>query len=266
MKEAVSATMQPSGHSGHRIYNTIYGVDYWRELEWDANSDTTAIEREREAARAAVTALVQFSQDFVLFQEFGLTKRVMHRPDDVWLKAESELPEWHWYLKRQDAATDPVYNGAIITEVETIDTAAMLELVDTLAAAPCELAADQWPAWEEMYVWNTSVRVPDNLIPEQVDYLIVDDDDNKVRDLRIPLVRRQDTAWVSRPDLGFWTPLTLHVDRDFGYSDTHFHYDQLRLSVSVHWSLWWEEDAPGRTMLDAAFDHIEAEGWQLQTD
>ncbi len=98
--------------------------------------------------------------------------------------------------------TISLYTRAQVIDVETIDESAMLAAVDALFDAQCDLSGNQWPSWEEMYVFDTVARIPDTSVPATHDHLIIDDLDNKALNLPIPLQRRTAGVWAGRYDLG----------------------------------------------------------------
>ncbi|MGV9665146.1 hypothetical protein [Nocardia niigatensis] len=252
-------------HSGHFIYGSGYRITLQLDLQWDSRSGDSAVQREREAAQHAVAAIAELSRELIDPLEFGLLKCVMHQVHGVWLVAEQPVPNCHWYLKSTWRAADPLYTHPVVIDAETVDESAMLMLVDSMFAEPCELGVDQWPSWDEMYVYTALARVPDAVAAEAGDYLVVDDIDNKQLDVRVPLNRRANGIWIGGHDL-YRTPIRLHVYRNdgSGLSEGNSHYASLRLMILVNWSLWWENGSPGRAMLDEALAGLDRKGWYMR--
>ncbi|MEU1210531.1 hypothetical protein [Nocardia sp. NPDC005825] len=252
-------------HSGHVIYKSGHAYQLRLELEWDLRCGTTATECERAGAEQAVAAIVELTRNLIEPKEFGLTKCVRFHSDGLSLIAQQPLAEGHWYLKPPGTEPFPAYTRAQMIDVETIDQSAMLAAVDTLFNAPCDLSDNQWPSWEEMYVFDTMARIPDTSVPATQDYLVVDDLDNKALNLPIPVQRRTSGVWAGKYSLGFMAPFSVHVWQDeySGFRDSDSFSTAIELRITVHWSLWWEETSPGRALLDAAIDRLHQRGWSL---
>lgn len=251
------------GNSGYVIYDGA-GVRLMLDLEWD--SRVGVVERERESAGEAVAAIAELSRDLLEPQEFGVIKRVMGEEGGVWGFVNQPLSEGYWYLNRAGREPNPAYTNPITVDAEVVDEAAMSAVVDMLFVAPGDLAEGQWPTWDAIHVYDTQARVPPALIPAGGDHLVLDDMDNKIRDLRIPLRKRADGVWVGIRSRGHWPPVSISICRDHicGYSDAEFHYATIVLSITVHWSVWWEEGSPGREMLDAALGRLRRRGWYVE--
>ncbi len=232
------------------------------ELEWPRDSPTSPVDRERIAARHAVTAILALSRDLFLPLEFGVLRCMTRDVDGAWLTSTPDEGDY-WYLNTPDREPQPAYVNPVVFDVATIDEQTMMRMVDDLLTEPHERSTHRWPGWSEIHIYDTLARLPDSLVPTG-DEFIVDDVDNKCRDLRIPVRRRSGGAWVGSPGLGFWTPISVLVQRDSGVSGTSFgycHYATISLSIDINWSVWWREDSLGRAVLDAGMHRLYRLGW-----
>ncbi|WP_067688405.1 hypothetical protein [Nocardia jejuensis] len=252
--------MQARENSGHDIYKSGYSIELERALNWTSGSGVILSQCEHEAAGHAVAAIVALSQDLLEPLEFEILQCAMSHSYGAPLPVEPDPTSGHLYLKPAAIQPNPMYVGATVVDTEVYESS-MSEAVDTLFAMPYDLSEGQWLSWDVILVGNTLVRLPESLVPTTGDHLIVDDIDNRHRDVPMPLTRRPGGTWVGRDGLGRWSPISLRVHREFGNSDTDSHETTIRLDISVHWSVWWNEGSPGRDMLDRAVESLREMGW-----
>lgn len=250
-------------NSGHHIYKSPFGPPrVYRELEWPREPHVLPVDRERDAARHAVAAILELSRDLFLPLEFGMFRCVTHDDDGAWITSRPENNDY-WYLNTPDREPEPICADAVVIDVETVDASTMTTMVDDQLTEFDEGSTRRWSGWSEIHVHDTLARLPDSLAPTG-DAFIVDDLDNNCRDLRVSVQRRDGGAWVGKPDLGFWTPISVVAVRDglvSGITDDEGHYTTISLSIDVMWSVWWREGSPGRGVLDAAMDRLHQLGW-----
>jgi hypothetical protein len=249
-------------NSGYDIYKSGYSLEFDLDLEWPPTPALSRLDLELRAARDAVAAVVEVFRGWVVPLEFGVALSLIEDVEGLWLM--EQFTDRYWYLNVSGREPEPLYGEPIVVEAATIDGPTMMALVDEVFMAPSEQSEGRWLGWSRIHVSNTLARLPDALVPVNGDWFVVDDLDNRNRDLRIPLRRRDGGAWVGRYELGFWPPVAVSVTRDpiaCGFSDAEGHYTTIHLSVTVHWSVWWRQGSPGRATLDAAVQRLHVLGW-----
>ncbi|WP_410875125.1 hypothetical protein [Nocardia sp. A7] len=147
-----------------------------------------------------------------------------------------------------------------------LDETMMLDLVDTLLAEPCELTGNQWPGWSVLAIHHTRVRLPAEVVPSGADPLVLDDLDNKILGLEVPLRRRPDGACTDMPFGGTWSPIVLRaVRRTYEEcSDNGIHYACIELDIHVNWSIFEDPGAPGLPMVTDGVERLIRRGWRRE--
>ncbi|MFB8003969.1 hypothetical protein [Nocardia sp. NPDC056000] len=259
-----SGTVRSIENSGHDIYKTGYNIRLEFGLEWELRPGISVIHCERQAARSAVAAIAELSHGLFEPLELGIRVLTTNQPYGRWYRSgpEPAASGGHWYLKPAELQAYPTFEGAVIVDTEVVDEAAMLAVVDTAFDLQYELQQGEWASWDIMYVDNTLARLPQSLAPADGEDFIVDDIDNRRRDLSLAVTRRSDGAWVGWDGPGCWPPFSLSAQRSVVEMDHVSYATVLDIDICVHWSVWWEHRSPGRIMLDRAVDRLIRSGWR----
>ncbi|MEU9482524.1 hypothetical protein AB0D83_02455 [Streptomyces decoyicus] len=131
-----------------------------------------------------------------------------NRVDEYGWPAVSNPPRWNWFLKTPQSppeARSP-YVDPQVTETARLDERAMLAVVDRLLDDPCEAPEGRHLAWAEMLIVHTWARLSDADRHIENNTLRIDDHDNRLRLVRVPLERADGHMWVTAPETGEWYP------------------------------------------------------------
>ena len=242
--------MGDRGQAEHYIYTDGFVTGLVRDFAWAAVPGQTPVERERLLARHAVSAVVDFCESLVEPLEFVVDKRIMDESFGAWIN-----------VGPAESAEDVTVRHDV-----GLDETVMLDLVDTLLAEPCELTGNQWPGWSVLAIHHTRVRLPSEVVPSGADPLVLDDLDNKILGLEVPLRRRPDGAWTDMPFGGTWSPIVLRaVRRTYEEcSDNGIHYACIELDIHVNWSIFEDPGAPGVPMVTDGVERLIRRGWRRE--
>ncbi|WP_157878690.1 hypothetical protein [Streptomyces chattanoogensis] len=245
----------------HYIFNDSLTVVLEHGFQWGSLPDLNPIERERMTAHHAVRALTELCAGLIRPMSFGVTRNWL---DEFDWPAGGCPPRWNWFLKMPQSPPDArsTYVDPQVMEAVTLDEQSMLTLVDRVLDDPCEAPEGARLAWEEMRVDHTWARLPEPDRHLTNKELRIDDHDNKVRRVLVPLERAHGHIWVTVPEHMVWYPFLLRVDKSTGtVCPDGLECDEIiKMTISVNWSFWWHP-GEGRAMLDRAVDRLIRQGW-----
>ncbi|MEJ8652497.1 hypothetical protein WKI65_31540 [Streptomyces sp. MS1.AVA.3] len=253
---------EPREPTEHYIFPDSQTVVLECGFQWDSGPDRDPLELERITAHRAVRALAELCEGLIRPMTFGVTRNWV---DEYGWPAVGNPPRGNWFLKTPQSPPDAraPYVDPQVMETATLDERSMLATVDRLLDDPCEAPEGRHLAWAEMLILHTWARLSDADRHIANNTLRIDDHDNKVRRVRVPLERADGHMWVTAPETGVWYPFLLRVDKSCGtvYPDGHEYDEFIEMTIEVNWSLWWHS-GEGRTMLDQAVGRLLRQGWR----
>ncbi|WP_326623176.1 hypothetical protein OG863_39605 [Streptomyces decoyicus] len=246
----------------HYIFQDSRTVVLECGFPWNSVPDRDPLVLERITAHRAVRALAELCEGLIRPMTFGVTGNWV---DEYGWPAVGNPPRWNWFLKTPQSPSDArsPYVDPQVMETATLDERSMLAAVDRLLDDPCEAPEGRHLAWAEIFMGHTWARLSDADRHIENNTLRIDDHDNKVRRVRVPLERADGHFWVTAPETGGWYPFQLRVDKSCGtvYPDGREHDEFIELTIDVNWSFWWHSGG-GRSRLDQAVGRLLRQGWR----
>ncbi len=253
---------EPPEPTEHYIFNDGQTIVLERGFQWGSAPGRNPIELERMTAHCAVRALAELCEGLVRPMTFGVTRNWV---DEYNWPADGDPPRWNWFLKTPQSPSDArsPYADPQVMETPTLDERAMLNAVDRVLDDSCEAPVGHRLAWAEMRIDHTWARLPEPHRHMENDELRIDDHDNKVRGVLVPVERANGRRWATVPETSVWHPFLLNVYKSVGtvYSDGPEYDEFIEMTINVNWSFWWHP-GEGRTMLDQAVDRLSRQGWR----
>jgi hypothetical protein len=149
-----------------------------------------------------------------------------------------------------------LWEELLIRETERLDRAAVLDWLSGLFAEHRCPQPDTRTGWAELIVPAVRARLPEATSRDvESGRLLVSESAGVIR---YPVERSGDAAWVAGPLVtsSGTAPFELRIVNEGG---------GLSLDWSQNWSVWIEEDAPGRPDVEAAVRRLSAMGWQVRS-
>ncbi|MEV1077106.1 hypothetical protein AB0I98_02435 [Streptomyces sp. NPDC050211] len=247
----------------HYIFKDSRAIVLERGFEWDSASDRDPLEWERVTAHYAVRALTSLCEGLIRPMTFGVTRQWVDEEFDVPLGGAGKPPRWNWFLKTPQSPPDAesAYVDEQVMETATLDERSMLAAVDRALDDPCTAPEGDRLAWDELRIDHTWARLPEPERHMENGELCIDDYDNQLHRVRIPLERAHGHIWATKATV--WYPFLLGVTNKHGtsYPDGREYDEIIELTISVNWSFWWNP-GPGRAMLDQAVNRLIRQGWR----
>jgi hypothetical protein len=218
---------------------------------------------QQETARSAVEGLELFCQDFVTPLSADLA--LSYCDTEFSFSVDEPAPEQpFWFLKSEaapaDAALTPAWLNSSEQSVPALTPQTILEwIVGTMAQNPPTFeTANQTLVigWTELLIRATRVRLPrssDVATADSVELIYGADT------IRYPIERIASESFVSGPlhPKSVTAPIDLRIESQTGV---------LKLTISMHWSLWTDPDQRGWSDIRDAVQRLQSHGWKCTYD
>ncbi|WP_217215193.1 hypothetical protein [Streptomyces sp. AC550_RSS872] len=244
------------------IFKDSKAIVLERGFQWGSASGRNPVEREGITAHCAVRALASLCEGLIRPMTFGVTRQWVD--DEYDWPADDRPPRWNWFVTTPQSPPDArsTYVDAQVIETATLDEESMHSAVDRVLDDPCAASEGDHLAWDELLIDHTWARLPEPDRHLEKGELRIDDYDNRLHRVPIPLERMNGRIWATKATVYY--PFQLRVtNKSCGsqYPDAREYDEFIEMTISVNWSFWWNPGA-GRAMLDQALHRVLRQGWR----
>jgi hypothetical protein len=200
-------------HTEHYIFKDSKTIVLDRGFERDSAPGRSPVELERITAHCAVRALASLCEGLIRPMTFGVTRQWVDKEYGLLVGGDGKPPRWNWFLKTPQSPpdADSVYVDPQVMETATLDERSMLAAVDRVLDDPCTAPEGDHLAWDELRMDHTWARLPEPDRHTENDELRIDDYDNQLHRVPIPLERAHGHIWVTKATV--WYPFLLGGDQ-----------------------------------------------------